>query len=212
MKKLISLIAILFVFIGCSTQNLESSLESNSPLDEFYKHANVSAILNNFDNEVKDMKEKVDDMFAVPKQCVGQKDMLIDKMISLSKEFMNDDIINAIVGEGMKMLGEDNIAIINEVFKSDLGVRLESFLKKNNIALFNIDDSMYDESFSKADYDEFNKEIRKNIKVDIDIANAMADMRDKLADSSLFSDLMSKFLNGAKDEIDALEKCYEENE
>lgn len=213
MKKLISLIAILLVFVGCSTQNLEYGLEPNSPLGEFYRHANISAMADAIDSNMEVMKEGANFMFSImPKQCREQQDKLVDKMVSLAKEFINDELVNGIMVEGMKTLGDENIAIINELFKSDLGVRLESFLKKNKTTLFNIDDSMYDESFSKADNDKFNNEIKSNIKVDVEMANAMADIRGKLKNPNLFEDLRSKVLSGVKDEMAALQTCYMNNE
>lgn len=181
MKRL-SLIAILFIFFGCSAQNpstntaLDStsantaldSKDSNSALEEFYDHTNMQA----FDEILDKIKNSPTYTLSQSKKC---QDELFDKLKETYHNFLNSSAISDI-------LGEENIVAINKLFKSDLGVRLEKFLKENNVTLFNISDSIPNANFSAEDYDEFINEIKQNIKVN-NITNDFADIKDKLSDN-----------------------------
>lgn len=181
MKRL-SLIAILFIFFGCSAQNpsantaLDStsantaldSKDSNSALEEFYDHTNMQV----FDEILDKIKNSPTYTLSQSKKC---QDELFDKLKETYHNFLNSSAISDI-------LGEENIVAINKLFKSDLGVRLEKFLKENNVTLFNISDSIPNANFSAEDYDEFINEIKQNIKVD-NITNDFADIKDKLSDN-----------------------------
>lgn len=183
LKRLIGLIATMFMFFGCSMQNpsintaLDSTKDSDSALEEFYDHTNIQA----FDGILEEVKSKLGYLLSyIPKQC---QDVLMDKLTALLHNFVGSSYIS-------DLLGKDNIAIIDKLFQSDKGKKLENFLKENNVTLFNVDDSMFNKDFTKQDYNEFINEIEENVKTEDSITEDFADIKNKL--NSSLSDVLKQ--------------------